>query len=104
MNQRRTGIRIPVGLRAQIRWRNRAGSYRQAQGKAANISGNGLFVAMPVRLGLNTPITVTMTLPALASKIRVQLLCQGRVTRWNKPGELRGLGAIIDDYQLRPRR
>jgi hypothetical protein len=32
----------------------------------------------------------------------LELLCQGRVVRWNRRGEVQGLGAVIDEYELRP--
>lgn len=103
MGQRRSGVRIRVELPAQIRWKSRGGSYRQAEGKTENISGNGMLIALPTRLQIDTPITVTMVLPPVVSKVPVELECQGRVVRWNRPGELRGIAATIDDYELRPR-
>ena len=102
MRPPRAGLRIPIELPAQIRWRSRKGTSRQIQGTTGNISGNGIFMAVPVRPSLETPITVKVTLPANVVKIPVELLCKGRVIRWNLPGELPGMGATIDDYELRP--
>jgi len=55
-----------------------------------------------VRPRRNTPVTVTVLLPAEFTAVPVELLCQGRVVRWSQPGELTGFGATIDDYELRP--
>ncbi len=102
MSQRRTGTRIPLELAAKVTWKGRAGSVRQVQGKTENISGNGLFMAMPTRLRIDTPIIVTITIPARVTKVPLRLLCEGRVVRWSRAGELRGIAATIDDYDLRP--
>jgi len=102
MRPPRTGYRIPVALPAEIRWKNRKGGNRQMRGTTGNISGTGLFMAVPVRPRLETPITVKVILPTHVAKIPVELLCKGRVIRWNLPGEVPGLGATIDDYELRP--
>lgn len=102
MNYLRAGIRIPVELPVHVRWKNRAGSFRRVQGKTGNISANGLFMTVPIRLRCETLITFTVILPAEVTKVPVEILCQGRVVRRNRPGELPGVGAIIDDYQLRP--
>ena len=66
------------------------------------MSGNGLFMAVPVRLRALTPITITVTLPMEITRIPLQLLCQGRVIRKDKSNLLPGIGAIIDDYRFRP--
>ncbi len=99
----RSGIRIPVELPARVRWKTRAGSYQHARGITENISGSGLFVAMPKPPRVDTSITVTVILPALVTNVRLELYCRGRVMRRNRPGELKGMGAVIDDYELRPR-
>ena len=102
MNFLRAGVRIPVELPAQIRWKNRAGKYREAQGKTATISGNGLFMTVPLRLRHETPVTITVTLPVEVTKIPLELLCEGRVVRQHLTPQLPGIGAIIDHYQFRP--
>jgi hypothetical protein len=98
----RASLRIPVELPAKVRWKSYTGNRRQVQGKTGNISGNGLFLTVPIRPRCQTPITVTVFLPAEVTQMPLELLCQGRVVRWNRPGELSGLGATIEDYELRP--
>lgn len=100
----RFGKRIPVHLPAQVRWTSRSGNARHVQGKTGNISGNGLFLAVPNRPRVATPITVSVLLPAEITRVPYELFCQGRVIRWNRSDEGVGLGATIEDYQLRPAR
>ena len=102
MSQRRTGQRIPMGLPVEIRWTSRTGSQKQAMGKTGNISGSGLFIEIPVRLNRETAFTMKVVLPRKATQGPLELLCQGRVVRWNRRGEVQGLGAVIDEYELRP--
>ena len=102
MRQIRTGVRIPVELPVYLRWKGPKGDTLEAQGKTGNISGNGLFATVPVRLRHLTPVTFTVVLPSGLTRIPVELLCKGRVVRGNRPGELHGVGAIIDDYEFRP--
>lgn len=102
MTEHRAGVRFRMELPIRLRWKSRGGSYREAQGKTENIGANGLFVAVPVRPREKTPIRVTVALPAGVGKVPLELLCQGRVVRLSQPGEMPGIGAIIDDYQFRP--
>jgi PilZ domain len=102
MNQRRSGQRIPMGLPVEIRWTSRTGSPKQAVGRTGNISGNGLFIEIPVRLQRETAFTMKVELPRKPAQGPLELLCQGRVVRWNRRGEVQGLGAVIDQYELRP--
>ena len=102
INQRRTGQRIPVELPVEIQWKSRAGSPKQAMGKIGNISGSGLFIEIPVRLHRATTVTIKVVLPSAATQVPLELLCQGRVVRWNQRGQVQGLGAVIDEYELRP--
>ena len=102
MNQRRASQRIPMELPVEIRWTNRAGSPKQAKGKTGNISGSGLFIEIPVRLHRATTVTIKVVLPSAATQVPLELLCQGRVVRWNQRGHVQGLGAVIDEYELRP--
>lgn len=102
MNQRRTSQRIPMELPVEIRWKNRAGSLKQAIGKTGNISGSGLFIEIPVRLHRATSVAIKVTFPREATQVPLELLCQGRVVRWNQRGKIQGLGAVIDEYELRP--
>lgn len=98
----RAGIRIPVELPVEIRWKSRVGRPRQVKGKTASISGNGMMMSVPKRLRDQTPITITVRLPIEFTKVPLELLCHGRVVA--KPAQFGGFGAIIDDYQLRPAR
>jgi len=102
MNQRRTGQRITMGLPVEIRWTSRTGSEKHAVGKTGNISGSGLFIEIPVRLQRETAFTMKVMLPRKDAQGPLELLCQGRVVRWNRRGEVQGLGAVIDEYELRP--
>jgi hypothetical protein len=102
MNQRRTGQRIPMELPVEIQWKSRAGSLKQALGKTGNISGSGLFIEIPIRLHRATSVTIKVVLPREVTQVPLELLCQGRVVRWNQHGQVQGLGAVIDEYELRP--
>jgi hypothetical protein len=102
MNQRRTSQRISMELPVEIRWTTRAGSQKQAVGKTGNISGSGLFIEIPVRLHRATTVTIKVVLPSASTQVPLELLCQGRVVRWNQRGHAQGLGAVIDEYELRP--
>ncbi len=104
MKEIRAGIRIPVELPVHLRWKGPKGKYRETQGITGNISGNGLYVKATVRLRCSTPVTFTVELPAEVTKLPLELLCLGRVVRRNRPGELPGVGAVIDDYEFRPAR
>jgi hypothetical protein len=102
MSHRRTSTRMPMELPVEIRWKSRAGSQKHAVGKTGNISGSGLFIEIPVRLERATSINFKVMLPPEVTKVPLELLCQGRVVRWNKNGKVQGLGAVIDEYELRP--
>jgi hypothetical protein len=102
MNQRRTSNRLPMELPVEIRWKSRAGSQKQAMGKTGNISGSGLFIEIPIRLHRATSVMIKVMLPRELTKVPLELLCQGRVVRWNQHGQVQGLGAVIDEYELRP--
>jgi hypothetical protein len=102
MNEnQRSGRRIPVKLPVEVHWKSRGGHARRAEGKTGNISGNGLFMSIPVRPPCKTPVTMRVLLPATTTRIPIELLCNGRVIRWSCPGESRGVGATIDEYELR---
>jgi hypothetical protein len=101
-NQRRTSKRMPMELPVEIRWKSRAGSQKQAVGKTGNISGSGLFIEIPVRLHRATSVKIRVLLPPEVTQVPLELLCQGRVVRWNQQGQVQGLGAVIDEYELRP--
>src|SRR5579872_2590801 len=102
LNQRRTSKRMEMELPVEIRWKSRSGSQKQAMGKTGNISGSGLFIEIPVRLQRATSVKIKVMLPPEVTKVPLELLCQGRVVRWNQHGQVQGLGAVIDEYELRP--
>jgi len=105
MNEnQRSGIRIPVELPVVVNWKSRAGHSRHAEGKTGNISGNGLFTCIPIRPPCKTAVKMRVRLPANMTRVPVELLCNGRVIRWSCPGEERGMGATIDEYEFRPTR
>ena len=101
MNFLRSGARIPLELPVEITWKNRAGRPKHAQGKTATMSGNGLYMEVPIRLRALTPISITVSLPVKFTGVPVQLLCHGRVVKQDGPGPAAGVGAIIDDYRFR---
>ncbi len=102
MSQRRASQRIPMELPVEIRWKSRAGSPKQAMGKIGNISGTGLFIEFPVRLRRETSVTIKLLLTREGTQGPLELLCQGRIVRWNQSGQVQGLGAVIDEYELHP--
>jgi hypothetical protein len=102
MEHRRGSQRMPIEVPVEIRWRSRAGKNRQALGKTGNISGNGLFIEISVRPRLSTPVTMKMELPREVTQVPLELLCSGRVVRWDQRGKVQGVGAVIDEYELRP--
>lgn len=101
MNFLRSGARIPLALPVEITWKNRAGRPKHAQGKTATMSGNGLYMEVPIRLRASTPISITVSLPVEFTGVPLQLQCHGRVVKQEGPGPSAGLGAIIDDYRFR---
>ena len=101
MNQNRISRRIPMELPVEIEWRSRTGNPRQARGKTGNISGNGLFIEIPNRPQRATSIMIKVMLPLEITKVPMELLCQARVVRWNHHRQFQGVGAVIDEYELR---
>lgn len=101
IDNQRTGLRIPLGLPVELRWKSRGGNSRHVEGRTGNISGNGLFMNIPVRPPCNTTVTMRVFLPSAITHVPVELLCIGRVVRWNAPGESTGMGATIDEYEFR---
>lgn len=89
-------------LPVEIRWKSRAGSLKQAKGKTGNISGTGIFIEVPIRLRQATSVSIKVVLPRKGAQVPLELLCQGRVVRWKQDGEVQGVGAVIDEYELRP--
>jgi hypothetical protein len=102
MNERRVSQRIPMGLPIEIRWKTRAGTLKQAMGKTGNISGNGLFIEIPIRLPRSTSLMMNMLLPRGLTQVPLELSCEGRVVRWERDGQVEGVCVVIDEYELRP--
>jgi hypothetical protein len=102
MKHSRTGKRIPMKLPVEIQWKSPAGSQKQATGKTDNISGNGLFIEIPIRLRRATSISIKVMLPPEATTVPLELVCKARVVRWNRRGQAQGVGAVIDEYELHP--
>ena len=105
MNCLRLGIRFPVELPVKVQWKTRPGKVRQIQGKITTMSGNGVFMRLPSQLRPNTRLILTVTLPTEITKVPLRLRCQARVVN-QKEAETYpfGIGAVIDDYQIRPAR
>ena len=104
MSNKRAGIRIPVEFPVEVRWKSRWGRSRHVEGKTGNISGNGLFMVLPIRPPRKTPVTVRVLLPPTLTRVPLVLLCNGRVIRWSCPSESRGMGVTIDEYEFQPMR
>ncbi len=104
MRERRQGKRYPLMLPVQVQWKARRGSAGRAQGRTGDMSSSGLLVVMPTPLPLGTTINVTINLPIELTKVPVELSCLGRVVRKSRMGKNQGIGAIIEDFQLRPTR
>jgi hypothetical protein len=71
-------------------------------GKTGDISGNGLFIEMPIRLYRATSLMINVVLPGAATQSPLELASQGRVVRWKQDGQVEGLCVVIDEYELRP--
>ena len=91
-----------MGLPVEIRWKTRTGTQKQATGKTGNISGNGLFIEIPIRLPRSTCLTMNVVLPGGLTQVPLELFCQGRVVRWKGEGQVAGLCVVIDEYEFRP--
>lgn len=97
----RTGIRIPIELAVEMRWKTSAGSNKRAKAMTGNASGTGLFIRTPLSLPRDTPVLLTVSLPADLVQAPTELRCQARVVRQQTRKEENGLGVVIDNYRLR---
>ena len=68
------------------------------------MSSSGLLIVMPSPLPLGTTINITINLPVELTKVPIELSCLGRVVRKSRTGKNQGIGAIIEDFKLRPLR
>jgi PilZ domain-containing protein len=101
-HEHRSSARLPLELVVHVRWKDETGSYGEADGRTADMSGNGLFLSLPARLTPDTFFTFTVYLPRGITNTPIELVGQGRVVRSDQNGESCGIAAIIDDYQLLP--
>ncbi len=106
LNCLRLGIRFPVEFPVTVQWKTRPGKVRRIQGKITTMSGNGVFMRLPSQLRPNTRIVLTVSLPAEVTKVPLKLRCQARVVSQMEAAESSpfGIGAVIDDYQIRTAR
>ena len=106
LNCLRLGIRFPVEFPVTVQWKTRPGKVRQIQGKITTMSGNGVFMRLPSQLRPNTKIVLTVSLPAEVTKVPLKLRCQARVVTQRDAADSSpfGIGAVIDDYQIRTAR
>ena len=102
MKERRTSQRIPMRHPVEIRWKTRAGKLKHAMGKTGDLSGNGLFIEIPIRLPRATSLMIKVLLPRGVPQVPLELSCEGRVVRWKRDGPVEGMCVVIDDYELRP--
>ena len=102
MNQPRTGQRFPLKLPVEIQWKSPSGGLRKATGKIRDISSNGIFIEIPIRVPRATSISIKAVLPREVTRVPLELLCKGRVVRWNRHGQVQGVGATINEYEFRP--
>ena len=105
MNCLRLGIRFPVEFPVKVQWKSRPGKVRQMRGEIITMSGNGMFMRLPSQLRPNTKITLTVSLPTQITRIPLKLFCKARVVGQNPlTAHPFGVGAVIDDYQIRTAR
>jgi len=85
-----------------VQWKTRPGKVRRIQGKITTMSGNGVFMRLPSQLRPNTRIVLIVSLPAEITKVPIKLRCQARVVSQREAETYPfGVGAVIDDYQIR---
>ncbi len=106
MNCLRLGIRFPVEFPVTVQWKTRPGKVRRIRGKITTMSGNGVFMRLPSQLRPNTRVVLTVRLPAEITKVPLKIRCQARVVSQREAAESYpfGIGAVIDDYQIRTTR
>lgn len=99
--EHRLSARVPLELPVHVRWRTSTGKSQQVEGRTENISANGMFVRIRRRLRHHAPISFCVDLPSEVTRTPVQLLGHGRIVRLNGPGEVPGIAAVIDEYEIR---
>ena len=100
--EHRLSARVPLELPVHVWWRTITGKSQDVEGKTENISANGMFVTIRRRLRHNAQISFRVDLPSEITHAPVQLLGHGRIVRRSGPGEVPGIAAVIDEYEIRP--
>jgi hypothetical protein len=89
--------RFPLHLPASIKAEGNAYS-----AETENISANGVLFAMDRDVPVGSMVDFTILLPAdvVGARRDVQIDCRGRVVRSFEDGGRRGVGVVIDEYQI----
>ena len=89
-------VKLPIHIKSQ------AG---ESDTESDNISANGVLFHHDVDMPLGSTIDFTISFPAdvVGTDADVKVLCRGRVARTNEEGGRRGVGVVIDEYQIERR-
>jgi len=89
--------RFPLHLSASVK---SGGTAYSAQ--TENISANGVLLAMEKDVPVGSMVDFTILLPAdiVGARRDVQIDCRGRVVRSFEDQGRRGVGVVIDEYQI----
>ena len=89
--------RFPLHLAASVK---SGGTAYSAQ--TENISANGVLFAMEKDVPVGSMVDFTILLPAdvIGARRDVQIDCRGRVVRSFEDEGRRGVGVVIDEYQI----
>lgn len=89
--------RFPLHLSASVKTEGNAYS-----AETENISANGVLFAMDRDVPVGSMVDFTILLPAdvVGARRDVQIDCRGRVVRSFEDGGRRGVGVVIDEYQI----
>jgi hypothetical protein len=91
--------RVPLDLRVRYR---PVGAKRWHEGRIENISRSGVLFRAEDLLDIETPVEMTLVLPARL--LTAAIICRGRVVRTVLPGGIErrpGLAATISRYRFR---
>jgi len=89
--------RFPLHLSASVKTEGTAYS-----AETENISANGVLFAMDRDVPVGSMVDFTILLPAdvVGARRDVQIDCRGRVVRSFEDSGRRGVGVVIDEYQI----
>ena len=89
--------RFPLHLSASVKTEGTAYS-----AETENISANGVLFAMDRDVPVGSIVDFTILLPAdiVGARRDVQIDCRGRVVRSFEDAGRRGVGVVIDEYQI----